>query len=112
MSLDNIDIQLKHLRLSGLRETLEQRLQQAQENHLSHRELLNLILQDELQYREAKALARRLAQAQFEEEKTLEGLQMSFYPVKIQQLIRNLICGQYLMNHQHILVMGPTELAT
>lgn len=108
MSLDQIDINLKKLRLLGLKETIEQRLNQAQESHLSYREFLNLILQDEIQCRDAKALSRRLTQAKFEEEKILEGLQMGLYPVKIQQLIRDLACGHYLAEHQHVIVMGPT----
>lgn len=40
--------QLKKLRLSGVLETLDNRLSQARENALSHSEWLSLLLQDEI----------------------------------------------------------------
>ena len=39
---------LKILRLSGARETLDLRLQEASGNQLSHQEFLELLLQDEI----------------------------------------------------------------
>jgi len=42
---------LKKLRLSGLIGTLDVRLQEANGNHLSHAEFLELVLQDELAVR-------------------------------------------------------------
>ena len=42
---------LRQLRLSGLAQTLELRLQEASSNRLSHAEFLELILQDELNIR-------------------------------------------------------------
>ena len=42
---------LRKLRLSGLAQTLEVRLQEAASHNLSHAEFLELILQDELSVR-------------------------------------------------------------
>jgi DNA replication protein DnaC len=108
MSIDELTNDLNRLKLLGLRATLELRLQQAQDKQLSYREFFNLLIQDELQQREARSLAKRLAGAQFEEEKTLEGLQTNLYPNNIQKMIRELACGNYLDAHQHILIMGQT----
>jgi DNA replication protein DnaC len=108
MSLDNLTIHLNRLKLLGLRDTLDQRLQQAQEQQLSYREFLNLLIQDEIQRRDAKALAKRISCAKFEEEKTLEALQIALYPNKVQKMIRELASGHYLTLHQHILIMGQT----
>lgn len=108
MSHDTIEQFIAQLKLLGMRDTLEQRLQQAQEQQLSYREFLHLLLQDELEYRAAKTLARRLTHAKFEEEKTIEGLKMEFYPSQVQKMIRELACGNYLEKHQHILIMGTT----
>ena len=45
---ESLSFTLKTLRLSGLAETLDVRLQEASGNHLTHAEFLELILQDEL----------------------------------------------------------------
>lgn len=108
MSIDNLATQLKRLKLFGTLSTVEQRLIQAQDSQLSYRELITLLLHDEIQYRDSKALSRRLCAAKFEEEKTLEGLKLEIYPAKIQRAIRELACGNYLNAHQHVLIMGHT----
>lgn len=99
---------LTRLRLNGLLETLEQRLIQARDTGLSHQEFMALLLQDEIQRRDAQCLEKRLHRAKFEEIKIFEGLELNHYPTKQQQTIRDLITGNYLKEHQHILIMGPT----
>lgn len=54
MSIDDLNNSLNKLKLLGLRTTLELRLQQAQDKQLSYREFFNLLIQDELQQREAR----------------------------------------------------------
>lgn len=63
---------LKTLRLSGLRQSLDVRLQEAAANRLSHSEFLELIMQDELSVRHDRLVARRTKAACFREQKTLE----------------------------------------
>lgn len=50
---------LRQLRLSGLLQTLGVRLQEAAASRLAHGEFLELILQDELNVRHQRMLARR-----------------------------------------------------
>ena len=99
---------LTRLKLKGLLETFEQRLLQARDSGLSHQEFITLLLQDEVQRRDANILIKRLTRAKFEEAKTLEGLQLEHYPVKQQQIIRELSCGSYVKENRHIVIMGPT----
>jgi DNA replication protein DnaC len=108
MNIEILQPLLKRLRLEGLLKTFEQRLSQARDSSLSHQEFITLLLQDEVQRREAENFIKRLSSAKFEETKTLEELQLNRYPVKEQQIIRELMCGNYLVEHQHILIMGPT----
>ncbi len=56
---------LRQLRLSGLVQTLPTRLQEAAANRLGHGEFLELILQDELNVRHQRMLARRTKAAEF-----------------------------------------------
>ena len=57
---DALRVALKQLRLSGLLESLEVRLQEAAGNGLSHAEFLELVLQDELVVRADRQLQRRV----------------------------------------------------
>lgn len=71
MEKNTLTDQLKKLCLSGMIPSLDVRIDQACQNNLSHRELLSLLLQDELQHRENHALDRRLKAAKFERLQTL-----------------------------------------
>ena len=51
---------LRELHLSGLRETLPVRLQEAAANQLSHEEFLTLVLQDEVNVRHQRQIQRRV----------------------------------------------------
>lgn len=100
--------QLKKLRLAGIIETLKIRVDQANQDGLSHQEWLSLLLQDEIQRRDNQTLQRRLTSAKFEQLQTFEGLELNNYHTSIQHKIRDLMCGQYLNQKQNIIIMGPT----
>jgi hypothetical protein len=69
---DRLRSALKQLRLSGLADTLEVRLQEAAGHQLTHAEFLELILQDQLLVREQRLIGRRVKAAAFKELKPLE----------------------------------------
>ena len=75
---DSLDTALKQLRLSGMLQTLEVRLQEASGNHLTHTEFLELILQDELTVRQDRLIQRRVKAAGFREMRTLEDFDWQF----------------------------------
>jgi len=62
-----LEDQLKVLRLGGFLQSLELRLQQVQSSSLGYIEFLQLLVQDEIERREAKKLNLRLSRASFEE---------------------------------------------
>ncbi|MEX1229171.1 MAG: ATP-binding protein [Planctomycetaceae bacterium] len=72
--------QLKQLRLSGLSESLEVRLHEAQSAKLDYAEFLELILQDELVIREDRQIARRIKAAAFRDQKSLDDFDFAFNP--------------------------------
>src|SRR6058998_4042352 len=71
---------LRQLRLSGLMQTLDVRLQEAAAGRLGHGEFLELILQDELNVRHQRMLTRRTKAADFRALKTLEDFDWHFNP--------------------------------
>lgn len=107
MNLDHhLQNQLKTLRLGGVLETLELRVQQARKDSLGYLEFFQLLLQDEVERREAKKLNLRLSKAAFEEEKTLEGFDFSFNPKLNARLIRDLSNCAFIEKREHVLFYG------
>jgi len=104
---DTLRSALKKLRLSGLIESLEVRLQEAASHHLTHAEFLELILQDELAVRGDRLLARRVKAAGFRELKTLDDFDWSFNPSIKKKQIFDLATGRFLQEHRDVLWLGP-----
>ncbi len=75
---------MRKLRLSGMAQRIDVRLQEAVANRLPHEEFLELVLQDELAIRDDRMLKRRVKAASFSSLKTLEHFNWDFNPkVKI-----------------------------
>src|SRR4029077_4760263 len=98
---------LKKLRLSGLLESLEVRLQEAAGHGLNHAEFLELILQDELAVRSDRQLQRRNKTAGFPALKTLAHFAWSFNPSIKKKQIYDLAAGHFLRANRDILLVGP-----
>jgi DNA replication protein DnaC len=98
---------LKQLRLSGLLESLEIRLQEAAGHGLSHLEFLELIMQDELAVRGDRKLERRFKTAQFRERKSLEDFDWSFNPSIPRKQIYDLASCRFLREGRDVLWLGP-----
>jgi DNA replication protein DnaC len=107
MNLEHqLQMQLKALHLGGFLQTLDLRLKQAQSASLGYVEFLELLVQDEVERREAKKLNLRLSRASFEEEKTLEGFDFSFNLKLNAKLIRDLGNGAFIEKKEHVLLYG------
>src|SRR5271167_2234653 len=69
---------VQNLHLSGLLNSLELRLQEAEANRLPYAQFLELLLQDEINVRDQRVLARRRKSADFREPRSLENFDFSF----------------------------------
>jgi DNA replication protein DnaC len=98
---------LKKLRLSGLLQTLEVRLQEAAGNGLSHVEFLELIVQDELAVRGDRRVQRRVQAARFRDQKTLDQFNWSFNPSIPRKQIYELASGRFIREARDTLLLGP-----
>lgn len=107
MNKHKLDTALKELYLSGLRQTLEVRLQEATANRLSHSEFLELLLQDELNVRHQRRLFRRTQEAEFRQLKTLEDFDWQFNPSIQRKSIYELATGNFIRQHDDLLFIGP-----
>ena len=79
MQLPELLRTLRHLGLSGMAQSLEARLLQAQADHLPPADFLALLVQDELTRRADRLLTRRLKEAHLRDaDKTLDGFDFDF----------------------------------
>lgn len=104
---ENLRNCLKRLRLSGLAETLDVRLQEAAGNRLNHIEFLELILKDELAVRENRLLSRRTKLASFRDERTLEDFDWGFNTSIKRPRIYELATCEFIRKAQDLLLVGP-----
>jgi len=104
---DSMRSALKRLRLSGMAESLDVRLQEASGNHLSHVEFLELVLQDELAVRSERLIRRRVKAAAFRELKTLEDFDWTFNTSIKRKQVYDLATGRFIRENKDVLLLGP-----
>lgn len=98
---------LKSLRLSGMLETLEVRLQEAAGNSLTHAEFLELILQDEMLVRKQRQIQRGIKAAGFRELKTLEEFDWQFNTSIKRSRIFDMATCRFISENADVLLLGP-----
>jgi len=104
---DALQTALKKLRLSGLTQSLDVRLQEAAGNQLTYAEFLELILQDELLVRADRLIHRRTKAAAFRELKTLEDFDWQFNPTIKKKQIYDLATCRFIREARSTLMLGP-----
>ena len=88
---ETLAVTLRALRLSGMAETLDIRLQEANGNGLNHEEFLELILEDEKSVRKQRLQERRVKAASFRDRKTLEDFDFTFNKtIKRKQIVNHI----------------------
>jgi DNA replication protein DnaC len=104
---DSLVTALRKLRLSGLLQALEVRLQEAVGNNLGHAEFLELLIQDEMNVRQQRLIARRTKAASFRDTKTLEDFDFSFNPSVKRKQIYDLASCRFIRESRDVLFIGP-----
>ena len=95
------------LRLSGLLNSLELRLQEAEANRLPYAQFLELLFQDEINVRHQRLLARRHKSADFREPRSLENFDFSFNTTIKRTQIYELAACHFVRQHRDVLLVGP-----
>lgn len=105
--MEQLQYQLKSIRLSAMAAALPVRVQEASANELPHLEFLALLVQDELDTRKERLLNRRLKAAGFPEHKTLDQFEFSFNPALNKRHILELATGSFIHQARSALLVGP-----
>jgi DNA replication protein DnaC len=104
---DRLQSVLHQLRLSGLAQSLDVRLQEAAGHQLSHLEFLELILQDELLVRRQRQIDRRVKAADFRELKPLDDFDFVFNPSIKRAQVFDLATCRFIREAKDVLLVGP-----
>ena len=107
MDQHQLENKMRMLKLSGMVETLNMRLDQAQKEGLAFTQFLEILLEDEIQQRTNRRLATRISRARFEEEKNLEGFDFNFNPKLPAAYIRELATCQFIERKESVILCGP-----
>jgi len=102
-----LETSLRALALSGMLETLETRLAQADAGDLGHLEFLHTLCQDELTRRDTAALGRRVKAARFEATVTIEEFDFRYNPTIPAAQIRDLTSLRFLDAGESVILHGP-----
>ena len=105
--MHQVEEKMRTLKLSGMVETLDMRLGQAQKEGLGFTQFLEMLLEDEVQHRVNRRLNSRIIRAHFEEEKSLEGFDFNFNPKLPVQYIRDLATCQFIERQESVILCGP-----
>ena len=105
---DQIQHQLRVLKLPGIRDHLEARVLEAEANNLSYGEFLSMLLTDELEERTARRIQRLLKRATLGAEMTLDTFDFSFNSSINAKLIKNLASCRFVERGEGVFLLGPT----
>ena len=98
---------LKTLKLSGMLDTLDARLAQAQAGDLGFMDFLSALCLDEINRRDSARTLRLTRKARFAYPASLEGFDMDADPGIPAAQIRDLATLEWLRAGQHVLIYGP-----
>ena len=108
MNMTELDHALRKLRLSGMADTLELRLVEAQSEKQPPIDLIAALVSDELVRRGDRLLGRRIKKARFrDKEKTLDGFDFGFNKKMNRKLVFELATARFVNQCEDVLLLGP-----
>ena len=108
MNVTELDRALRKLRMSGMADTLETRLLEAQSNKLTPIDFLGSLVSDELVRRQDRLLARRIKHAGFRDvDRRLDTFDFNFNKKMNRKLIFELATARFVAAREDALFLGP-----
>jgi DNA replication protein DnaC len=108
MNLVELDHALRQLRLSGMADTLEARLRQAQTERVTPIDLVAVLVGDELLRRQDRLFERRHKQARFRDpDRSLDRFDFDFNKKMNRALIHELATARFIAQREDALLLGP-----
>jgi DNA replication protein DnaC len=99
---------LRDFKLSGISNTLEERLNYAKEKSISYTEFLELLLEDECNNRRDNSYKKRYTKAKLPNHKTIEDFDFTFQPSIDKKLINDVLTCNFIKEKRNIVFIGQT----
>lgn len=99
---------LVRLKLSGMLDSLEERLSQAVREKWSHTRLISQLFADEVERRDGKNLARRITKSGLDPARSLEVFDFTFNPKIPETAIRELSTCSFIARKENVFLLGPS----
>lgn len=97
---------LKDFKLSGIYNSIEERLSFAKEKDLSYTDFLELLLEDEANNRRDNSYKKRYAKAKFLAHKKIEDFDFSFQPSINKRVINDCLTCNFIKEKRNIVFIG------
>jgi DNA replication protein DnaC len=104
--MQTIKTKLRHFKLSGIYNSLEDRLFFAKEKSLSYADFLSLLLEDEENNRQDNSYKKRYAKAKLPAHKKVEDFDFTFQPSIDKRVINDAMTCQFIREKKNIVFVG------
>lgn len=104
--MNTLKSRLRDFKLSGIFNSLEERLSYAQQKSLSYIEFLELLMEDEFTNRSNNGCKKRSAKAKLPAHKTFEDFDLSFQPSIDRRIINDCLTCNFIREKKNIIFVG------
>jgi DNA replication protein DnaC len=104
--MQTVKTQLRNFKLSGIYNSLEDRVAFANEKSLSYQDFLALLLEDETNNRRDNSYKKRYSRARFPAHKKVEDFDFAFQPSIDKKIINDAITCQFIREKKNIVFIG------
>lgn len=105
--MQSIKSKLRDYKLSGIYNSLEERLSYAQSKNLSYADFLELLLEDEANNRRDNGYKKRYSKAKFPAYKTVEDFDFNYQPSIDKRLFNDILSCQFIREKRNVVFIGP-----
>ena len=104
--MNTLKARLRDFKLSGIYNSLEERLAYAQDKTLAYREFLELLMEDEYNNRRDNSHKKRYAKAKLPAHKTVEDFDFTFQPSINKKIINDCLTCNFVKERKNIVFIG------
>ncbi|NQT21925.1 MAG: ATP-binding protein [Candidatus Omnitrophica bacterium] len=104
--MNTLKARLRNFKLSGIHNSLEDRLEYAQEKSLAYKEFLELLMEDEYNNRRDNSHKKRYAKAKLPAHKTVEDFDFTFQPSINKKIINDCLTCSFVKERKNIVFIG------
>ena len=107
IDFEHLEAMLTRLKLTAIRDRLDNLLDQASKQNLSMAEALVMLCEAEIERKDQRRISMHMGLAKFPVHKTIEGFDFSAQPSIDRSQIETLATGRFIASADNLLLLGP-----